>query len=206
MWLANETRLDIAEAETAVVRSANKPRDAHWRTVAIVLENVPSTNDLGIAFQKGSGLQLVAFASETYASEATDGKAVSAAAIMCPGAWVLVFEDAKIRHTLYHRGRIVLIALADTIKEVMFVRYVRGFIFRVSGRRVLRLSRITRGQGTWHHTQSTPLGQTISTSDTTVYGSLVSEGILLTPHVGSEESRADVWLKPLSKHGFLNPT
>ena len=119
---------------------------------------------------------------------------------------MLVFEDAKIRHTLYHRGRIVLIALADTIKEVMFVRYVRGFIFRVSGRRVLRLSRITRGQGTWHHTQSTPLGQTISTSDTTVYGSLVSEEILLTPHVGSEESRADVWLKPLSKHGFLNPT
>ena len=32
MWLANQTRPDIANAVRAVARYANQPRELHWRT------------------------------------------------------------------------------------------------------------------------------------------------------------------------------
>ena len=62
MWLANQTRPDIANAVRAVTTYANQPRELHWRTAIGILAHVFSTSDFGITFQKGSGLELVAFA------------------------------------------------------------------------------------------------------------------------------------------------
>ena len=60
MWLANQTRPDIANAVRAVARYTNQLRGV-YRSTAI-----------GITFQKGSGLELVAFADADYASKAED--------------------------------------------------------------------------------------------------------------------------------------
>ena len=38
MWLANQTRPDIANAVRAVARYANQPRELHWRTAIGILE------------------------------------------------------------------------------------------------------------------------------------------------------------------------
>ena len=40
MWLANQTRADIANAVRAVARYTNSPRDIHWKTAVGVLEYV----------------------------------------------------------------------------------------------------------------------------------------------------------------------
>ena len=40
MWLANQTRPDIANAVRAVARYANKPREVHWKTAIGILEYV----------------------------------------------------------------------------------------------------------------------------------------------------------------------
>ena len=64
------------------------------------------TSDFGITFQRGSGLELVAFADADYASKATDRRSVSGGAIMCAGACVLVFQNSKMRDALDHRGRV----------------------------------------------------------------------------------------------------
>ena len=61
MWLANQTRPDIANAVRAVARYANKRREVHWKTAIGILEYVFSTSDFGITFQRGSGLELIAF-------------------------------------------------------------------------------------------------------------------------------------------------
>ena len=50
------------------------------------LEIYQRTSEFGITFQRGSGLQLVAFADADYASKATDRRSVSGGAIMCAGA------------------------------------------------------------------------------------------------------------------------
>ena len=95
MWLANQTRPDSANAVRAIARYANQPREVHWRTVTGVLEHVFSTNDFGIALQKGSGLELVAFADADYASKATDRRSVSGGDIMCAGACVCWFSRTQ---------------------------------------------------------------------------------------------------------------
>ena len=61
MWLANQTRSDVANAVRAVAKFANQPRDVHWRTAIGILEYIFSTSDFGITLQKGSGLELVAY-------------------------------------------------------------------------------------------------------------------------------------------------
>ena len=72
MWLANATRPDIANAVRVVARYANQPKEVHWRTAIGMLEYVFSTSDFSIMFQKGSGLELIAFADADYASKAAD--------------------------------------------------------------------------------------------------------------------------------------
>ena len=58
MWLANQTRPDVANAVRAVARYANQPREVHWRTAIGILEYVFSMGDFCVSFQKGSGLEL----------------------------------------------------------------------------------------------------------------------------------------------------
>ena len=86
MWLANQTRPDIADAERAVTRYANKPREVHWRTAIGIVHNL--FLDFRNALQKGSGLGLEAFADANYASKATDRRSVSGDVVMCAGACV----------------------------------------------------------------------------------------------------------------------
>ena len=50
MWLANQTRTDIADAVRAVARYANQPREVHWRTAIGILEYVFSTSNFGSTF------------------------------------------------------------------------------------------------------------------------------------------------------------
>ena len=53
------------------------------------------TSDFGITFQRGSGLELVAFADADYASKATDRRSVSGGAIMCAGPCVCWFSRTQ---------------------------------------------------------------------------------------------------------------
>ena len=102
--------------------------DSDWYFRAAVLEYVFSTSDFGITFQRGSGLELVAFADANYASKAIDKRSVSGGAIMCAGACVCWFSRTKKCVTL-STTEAEYEALADTIKEAMFMRYVWSFIF-----------------------------------------------------------------------------
>ena len=120
-----------------------------------ISKHVFSTNDFGIAFQKGSGLELVAFADADYASKATDRRSVSGGAIMCAGACVCWFSITQKCATLSTTTtEAEYVALANTIKEAMVLRYMCGTLFfRGLVRSALRLSRIMRGRRPWHKTQ-----------------------------------------------------
>ena len=80
------TRLDIANAVRAVTRYAKKPREVLWSTSIGILEYVFGTSDFGVTFQRGRGLELVAFDESNCASKVTDKRSVSGGALMC--VWV----------------------------------------------------------------------------------------------------------------------
>ena len=122
MWLANQTRPDIANAVRAVARYTNSPREVHWKTAVGILD-VFFTSECGITFKRGSGLELVAYANADYASKATDRRSVSGRAIMCAGPCVCWFSRTQKCVTL-STTEAEYVALADTIKEVIFLRYV----------------------------------------------------------------------------------
>ena len=77
LWLANQTRPDTAKALKAVATFANQRREVHWRTAVGTLEYEFSTSDSCNTLQKGSGLELVAFADADYASKAAERRSVS---------------------------------------------------------------------------------------------------------------------------------
>ena len=104
----------------AVSRYANQPRKIHWRTAIGVLLHVK--RELGITFQIGSGLELVAFADADYASKAPDRRSVSGGVIMRAGACVCWFSRTQKCVTL-STTEAEYVALADTIKEAMLLWY-----------------------------------------------------------------------------------
>ena len=127
MWFANQTRPAIANAVRAVARYTNSPRAIHEKTAVGILEYIFFTSDFGITFQRGSVLELVAYADADYASNATDRRSVSGGAVMCAGACVCWFSRTQKCVTL-STTEAEYVALADTIKEVIFLRYVWSFI------------------------------------------------------------------------------
>ena len=87
-----------------------------------ILEYVFSTSDFGIMFKKGSGIELVAFADADYASKPADRRSVSGRAIMCAGAFGCWFSRTR-KYVTLSSTEAEYVALADTIKEMMFLRY-----------------------------------------------------------------------------------
>ena len=110
-----------------VARYTNSPTAIHWKTAVGILEYVFFTSDFGITFQRGSGLELVAYADADYASNATDRRSVSGGAVMCAGACVCWFSRTLKCVTL-STTEAEYVAPADTIKQVIFLRYVWRFI------------------------------------------------------------------------------
>ena len=187
----------------AVARYANKPSEVHWRTAIGILGYVFSTSDFGIMFEKGSGLELVAFADADYASKANDRGSVYGGARMCTRGRVCWFSRTQKCVTL-STTEAEYVALADTINEAMFMRYVWSFIFPGLGRRTLRFSRIMRGQGTWHKIQCVRRTRSTSTFDTLFCGSLFLRGVSYYPcRVGGAACR--LLEKAAQQRGFPLP-
>ena len=83
MWLVSQTHPDIANAVRAVARYTNSPREIHWKTAVGILEYVFFTSAFGITFQRGSRLELFAYADADYASKATDRKSIFPVGLSC---------------------------------------------------------------------------------------------------------------------------
>ena len=146
-WLANETRLDIANVVRAEVRYATEPREVHWSTAIGIFEHFFGTDDFGITFLRRGGIELVAFADADYVSNATDRRSGFGGAAMCAGACVCWFSRTQKCVTL-STTEAEYVALGDTIKETMFIRYLWSLSLRVLVWRVWRYLRIARGQDT----------------------------------------------------------
>ena len=90
---------------------------------------VPRNSSFGITFQKGTvgGLSLQVFADADYASVAADRRSVSGGLVMCGGACVSWFSRTQKCVTL-STTEAEYVALADVVKEVLFLRQVWRFM------------------------------------------------------------------------------
>ncbi|CAB1117636.1 unnamed protein product [Ectocarpus sp. CCAP 1310/34] len=132
MWLATQTRPDIANAVRAVARYCASPKEIHWRAGLGILGYVVRTSDLGISFRRGSvaGLSMEVFADADYASKAADRRSVSGGLVMCGGGCSSWFSRTQKCVTL-SRTVAEYVSLADVMKEVLFLEQVWRFMFPV---------------------------------------------------------------------------
>ena len=129
MWLATQTRPDIANAVRAVARYCASPKEVHWNAAIGILGYVKRTSSFGITFQRGSyaGLDMQVYADADYASKATDRRSVSGGLVMCGGGCISWFSRTQKCVTL-STTEAEYVSLSDTIKEVLFLRHIWRFM------------------------------------------------------------------------------
>ena len=85
MWIADQTRPDIANAVQAVARYSYEPREVHWEVARKILAYLRATAHLGITYHAKSDVvvNVEVYVDADYASEDTARRSISDAAVMC---------------------------------------------------------------------------------------------------------------------------
>ena len=125
MWLSTQTRPDISDVVRAAARYCAAPKYVHWKAALSILGYVRRTSSFGVTFQRGivGRLSMQVFADADYASKATDRRSVSGGLVVCGGASVSWFSRTQKCVTL-STTEAEYVALADVIKEVLFLRQI----------------------------------------------------------------------------------
>ena len=201
MWLANQTRPDIANTVRAIARYASKPREVHWSTGIGILEYVFGPSDLGVTFQRGRGLELVEFADADNASKATDMRSVSGGAVMYAGACVCWFSTSQKCVTL-STTEAEYVALGDTIKDAIFIGYVWSFIFWGFGATYMTI--VEENEGARHLAQNPVCTSNSKLIDVRHHflRELIFRGEFIITNVESEDQHAGFLTKSLSNVAF----
>ncbi|CAB1103333.1 unnamed protein product [Ectocarpus sp. CCAP 1310/34] len=128
MWLATQTRPDIANAVRAA-RYCASPKMVHWKAALGILGYVRRTSWMGITFERGvvTGMSMQVFVDADYASKAADRRSVSGGLVMCGGGCVTWFSRTQKCVTL-STTEAEYVAIADVLKEVLFLRQVWRFM------------------------------------------------------------------------------
>ena len=122
MWLANQTRPDILNAVLAVARYLHAPKLLHWQAAMQILMYVRFTSSFGIR----SRMKL--FVDSDFASKATDRRSVSGAVVMFAGVCMMYLCRTK-KSVALSSTETEYVAMADGMKEAIFLRYLWSFIF-----------------------------------------------------------------------------
>ena len=133
-WLATQTRPDISNAMRVVAGYWSAPKSVHWRVALGILGYVRRTSGFGITFQRCTVgvLSLQVFVDADYASVAADRRSVSGELVMCDGACEFWFSRTQKCITL-STTEAEYVALADVMKEVLFLRQVWRFMLPAVG-------------------------------------------------------------------------
>ena len=125
MWLANQTRPDILNAVRTVARYSHAPKLVHWRAALHVLMYVRFTSGYGITFQRGTARGVVF---EVYVDSDYDRKSVSGGVVMCAGGCASFFSRTQMS-VILSSTEAEYVAMAEGLKEAIFLRYIWNFIF-----------------------------------------------------------------------------
>ena len=108
MWIAIQTRVDIANAVRAVARYCASPKQIHWDAAIEILAYARKTSDFRFSFQRGSvgGVSILSFADADHASKAATVDQSRGSTDVRRGTSVLVFANTKMCYAFYHRSRV----------------------------------------------------------------------------------------------------
>ncbi|CAB1113036.1 unnamed protein product [Ectocarpus sp. CCAP 1310/34] len=129
MWLATQTRPDIANAVRAIAKYCASPKLVHWNAAMDILGYARRTSHFGISFQRDTveGFSLQGYADADFASKAADRRSVSGGIVTCGGGAVSWFSITQKCVTL-STTEAEYVALGDVVKEILFLRQIWRFM------------------------------------------------------------------------------
>ena len=77
LWVAGNTRPDVANPVRAIARHSHNPSPRHWKGLRKIMGYLKGTRDWGIVFRRGGGLTLSLYVDADYADRANDRRSVS---------------------------------------------------------------------------------------------------------------------------------
>ena len=102
MWIAKQTRPDIANAVRAVARFSHDPKEVHVKAARKIIEYLSAAAHLGLTVRKDSKLEdvqleyhLEAYVDADSAHKAEDRRSASGVAVCCGGTLVSWFSRTQ---------------------------------------------------------------------------------------------------------------
>ncbi|CAB1118653.1 unnamed protein product [Ectocarpus sp. CCAP 1310/34] len=203
MWLATQTRPDIANAVRAVARYCASPKLVHWNAAMDILGYARRTSHFGISFQRGTveGFSLQGYADADFASKAADRRSVSGGIVTCGGGAVSWFSRTQKCVTL-STTEAEYVALGDVVKEILFLRQIWRFMLPQVGMPCIPV--FEDNQGAIQLAQNPISNSNSKHIDVRNHflRELVERKEISVIHVPSLYQRADFLTKSLSKDAF----
>ena len=204
MWIANQTRPDIANAVRAVARHSHDPKEIHWKAAQKILQYLRATADLGLIYRAGPDVDvnLSVYADADYAKEDAARRSVSGGAVLCGGSPVAWFSRTQKSVTL-STTEAEYVAMGDGVKEALFVHGVLEFLSPGKKLRGIRVLEDNEGAITL---AENPISLSNSKHIDVRHHflrELVENEKITVEHVSSEDQHADILTKALPSVAFI---
>ena len=201
MWLSVMTRPDINIALRACARLSHNPSARYWKALLQIAAYVNSTKEIGLKFERGSGLKLTVFTDTDYATASNDRRSVSGVAVMLDDTAIGWKSTQKC--VITPTCEVDYVALCDASKEALFTRVVLVFLQPdLTGMRVDVFDDNEGANAIANNPSSASRGKHIDVKLHFIRG-LVYAGEVRVLHVGTAAQHADVPTKPLWRKKFM---
>jgi hypothetical protein len=138
MFLANQTRPDIAFPMNLLARHSAEPTIKHWNGIKRILRYLNGTRDLGLYYPTKSDLILTGYSDAGYLSDPSDAKSQTGY-IFLIGNTALSWKSTKQTLTTTSSNHSEIITLYETSRECIWLRNIINHILSTKGMSKLKL-------------------------------------------------------------------
>ena len=132
MYLANNTRPDIAFAVNLLARHSSAPTRRHWKGIKHLLRYLRGTQDLGLYYQAKSDATLIGYADAGYLSDPQKAKSQNGY-VFTYGGTAISWRSTKQTLTATSSNHAELIALYEAGRECIWLRSMISHIQEACG-------------------------------------------------------------------------
>ena len=121
MFLANQTRPDIAFAVNLLVRHSSQPTIRHWNGIKRIMRYLEGTRDMGLFFPSDTNQTLTGYADAGYLSDPDDAKSQTGYVFLYGGT-MISWKSTKQTLTTTSSNHADIIALYEASRECIWLR------------------------------------------------------------------------------------
>ncbi|KAJ0433498.1 putative RNA-directed DNA polymerase [Helianthus annuus] len=207
MYLANNTRPDIAFSVHVLTRYSSNPTRRHWNRIKHIFRYICGTQDLGLFYRKDQKSQLVGYADAGYLSDPHKAKSQTGY-VFTYGGTTISWKSTKQTFTATSSNHAELIALYEAGRECVWLRSMITHIQEACGLEQIKkepaiiyednaacIAQIKEGYIKGNRTKH------ISPKFFSTYD-LQKEGEIDVYQIKSSENLADIFTKSLPRNSF----